>query len=267
MVQLITSFNEILFQNYGKRMVEEFSENSDGTASLTVMYEGVQIPDLCLKNVKFIYFNHPGHYDFLKKFGHLKEARGLRVKILPNDQVSFSHDYKFDAVRFSFKIFSLLQAYEILKPSGYFAWIDADIRCLKKFGLNDLLNFFPENDQLMSYLGRDNFPPNGAYSECGFLGFNSNHPLLLEFLNRMAEIYQNGEIFTHKQWHDSWIWDQTRLEFESRAIKFKNISGAASKTEHPFINTALGIIFDHLKGPDRKLLGQSFNEDYKVRIR
>ena len=264
---MITSFNEILFEEYGKRMVEEFSEKSDGTVSLAVIFEGKKFPNLSLKNIAFTCFNHPGHQDFIRKFAHLHEARGLRINLTSNNQINISQDYKFDAVRFSFKIFSLLQALEIFRPSGCFAWLDADVRCLKEFGSRDLLRFFPGDNQLMSYLGRDNFPPDSPYSECGFLGFNSKHPMTLKFLGRMAEIYQNGEIFSQEQWHDSWIWDQTRIEFESRMVEFKNISGAASSTEHPFINTDLGIFFDHLKGPKRKEMGQSLTQDYKLRAR
>jgi len=262
---MITSFNEILLEQYGKRMVKEFSEMSDGSVTLAVMYEGDRIPDISLKNVEFIHFMHSGHHNFMKKFGHLYEANGIKVEFLPNNEVNVSRDFKFDAIRFSFKIFSLLEAFELLKPLSFFGWIDADIRCLKKFGSTDLLKFFPDDSQLMSYLGRTSFPAGGAYSECGFLGFNAKHPSALDFLNRMAEIYQNGEIFTHEQWHDSWLWDQTRIEFEGCGIQFKNISGAASSTDHPFINTDLGIYFDHLKGPERKRMGQSFIEDYKMR--
>jgi hypothetical protein len=115
----------------------------------------------------------------------------------------------------------------------------------------------------MSYLGR-NFPLNDPYSECGFLGFNWRHPQVREFLNSVADVYSSGEIFSHRQWHDSWIWDQVRIQFERKAIQFKNISGAAYDTDHPFINSDLGNFFDHLKGPKRKELGKSFDEDYKL---
>lgn len=264
---MITSFNEILLEQYGRRMVKEFSEMSDGSVRLAVIYEGDMIPDISWKNVEFIRFIHSGHHNFMKKFGHLYEANGIKIEFLPNNEVNVTRDFKFDAVRFSFKIFSLLEALDLLKPRNYFGWIDADIRCLKKFNSTELLKFFPDDNQVMSYLGRTGFPSSGAYSECGFLGFNAKHPSTVDFLNRMAEIYQNGEIFTHEQWHDSWIWDQIRIEFEGRGIEFKNISGVASSTDHPFINTDLGIYFDHLKGPERKRVGQSFSGDYKVRTR
>lgn len=261
---LITSINKDLLKQYGDRMIREFSDRSDGSVKLVVVYEGEKVPNINLKNIEFIRFHNNDHNVFIKKFGHMHEARGLRINFLPNNQVNLYNDFRFDAIRFSFKIFSLLQAIQIFKPTRHFAWIDADIRCIKNFSNNDLVKFFPEESQLMSYLGRDNFPHTGAYSECGFLGFNIRHPLLNDFLNRMSNIYKDGEIFTHEQWHDSWIWDKTRNEFENKNVKFKNISGAASITDHPFINCELGNFFDHLKGPERKKNGKSFDDDYKL---
>jgi hypothetical protein len=264
---IITSFNERLLNQYGRRMVEEFSEKSDGSVKLKVIYEGISIPGIQLENVEFIVFNHPGHQQFVRKFGRLHEARGLRIEFLEDNQINLTRDFLFDAVRFSFKIFALMQALELFKLDKNFAWLDADVRCLKNFGAADLLKFFPDDGQLMSYLGRTNFPRTGAYSDCGFLGFNRNHPQCANFLNRMADVYVTGEIFSHEQWHDSWIWDQIRLEFERAQVEFKNISGAAVNTKHPFINSDLGIYFDHLKGPLRKESGTSFAEDYKLRTR
>lgn len=248
-------------------MVQEFSEKSDGSVKLKVIYEGNEIPEIQLNHVEFARFHHPDHQEFVRRFGRIHEARGLRIEFLPDNQVKLIQDFRFDAIRFSFKIFALLQAIQQYRPKNHFAWLDADIRCLKQFSSNDLMQFFPEQNQLMSYLGRNNFPPSGAYSECGFLGFNNNHPQLSNFMNRVADIYRNGEIFAYEQWHDSWIWDQTRFEFERQAVDFKNISGAAVDTEHPFINSNLGIYFDHLKGPRRKQSGHSFSEDYKLRSR
>lgn len=262
---MITSFNEILFQQYGERMVREFSENSDGSVKLLVVFEGINLPKMNLKNIEFICFDNDDHKLFIRKFGHFHEARGLRIKTLDNNKINLSMDYRYDAVRFSFKIFSLLQALNSYNPPDYFAWIDADIRCVRNFSASDLKNFFPFENELMSYLGRINFPPGGAYSECGFLGFNMRHPLLLEFLNRVALIYRDGELFSYEQWHDSWIWDQVRMEYERNDVNFKNISGAASSSDHPFINCELGLFFDHLKGPERKKLGKSFADDYKAK--
>lgn len=261
---IITSFNQQLYESYGKRMTEEFSQKSDGSVKLVVIFEGESLPKVMpLKNIEYIKFNNEAHQEFIKKFGNLYEARGFRLNFLENNQVQFSYDYRFDAIRFSFKVFSLLQAINLIKPKDYFAWLDADVRCIKSFNSSDLKKFFPDEGGLMSYLGR-NFPQVDPYSECGFLGFNNKHPLTSNFLSRVAEVYSSGEIFSHHQWHDSWIWDQVRLEFQAKEVKFKSISGSAYVTDHPFINCELGRFFDHLKGPQRKEMGQSFPEDYKL---
>lgn len=262
---LITSFNAYLYEQYAKRMIHEFSEKSDQSVKLLVIFEGQDLPKVSIPNVELVEFNHPGFIDFAKKFGHLHDARGLRIIRHPNNQIQLSYDFKFDAVRFSFKVFALLQAMSLMTNEADFAWIDADIRCLRTFGKENLTPFFPDKDQLMSYLGRNNFPSTGAYSECGFLGFNPRHPSTRLLIERVSSIYQSGEIFTFEQWHDSWIWDKVRNEFENEGVKFKNISGPAADTEHPFINCDLGIFFDHLKGPGRKKMGASFAEDFQLR--
>ena len=100
-------------------------------------------------------------------------------------KINVSSNYKFDAIRFSFKPFSIQQSLDYLSDKlDYLIWTDADLRCKKNFFENDLINFLPEKNELMSYLGRkDN------YSECGFLGFNLKHPEFYNFINRVINIY------------------------------------------------------------------------------
>ena len=173
-------------------MTEEFSEKSDGSVQLKVIFEGDPPPGISLPHVEFIKFNHPWHHVFLRKFGHLQEAHGVKFARQSDQSLHAFRDFKFDAIRFSFKIFAVLQALSLFRPDQFFAWIDADVRCIKSFNQFDLFGFFPDEHQIMSYLGRTNFPPTGAYSECGFLGFNARHPQTISFLNRMAEIYKIG---------------------------------------------------------------------------
>ncbi len=78
----------------------------------------------------------------------------------------------------------------------------------------------------------------------------------------MKALYLTGEAFRFQEWHDSWLWDEVRKEFEAKGFAFKNISGKAAHLEHPFINCGLGVYFDHLKGPQRKQAGKSFDQDY-----
>lgn len=266
MINLITSLNSELYKKYGKNFFESYERFSANDIQLIVVFEG-EIPQQLVKKYKkinFIRFNNEKHSRFLSYFGHFLEAKGLRIQESNTNQFSLNWDYRFDAIRFSFKIFSIDIVRNLLENNSPFAWIDADVKCLKNFSSKELLYFMPDEDQLMSYLGRTHFPlaPSTPYSECGFLGFNPNHPYTNNFIDRMIEIYCSGEIFSKKEWHDSWIWDEVRREFEQKSIKFKNISGKYSHTHHPFINCGLGNFFDHLKGPTRKEAGKSFEDDY-----
>ena len=269
----LTSMNPRLLSLYGERFLDEFEEFADTELQLLNIFEG-EVPSSIqnkYKKIKSKSLISAKHDDFLKKYKQFYQANGYKITHQLNNltnQIDFSinMDYRFDAIRFSFKIFSIDYCLNFLSGQNFLIWTDADLRCLKKFKKSDLLSFMPEKDQLMSYLGRTFKPKNPPdaepYSECGFLGFNLQHPSFINFIERMVEIYSTGELFTFKEWHDSWIWDRAREEFENKNIKFKNISGKFENSHHPFINTGLGKFFDHLKGPKRKLNGHSSKSDY-----
>jgi hypothetical protein len=276
---LVTSVNTRLWEAYGRRFAEEFAALSDGSVSLHIIYETANAeepPDFKKPNVFIHKFNHPGHSRFLTYFGNLFEASGYKlIRDVVDGEVKsirLLEDYRFDAVRFSFKPFAIDQFKKSFsKASRSFAWIDADMRVLTKISAPLLLEFFPSGPELMSYLGRERCTAvrlsdlgrsEVRYSECGFLGFNANHPSVSEFLNRVCEIYITGEIFSHEEWHDSWLWDVVRRGFDSRpGCNFKNLSVGVDHLSHPFVNSGLGAFFDHLKGPKRKANGRSFETD------
>lgn len=255
--------NQRLYDLYGKRFINEFALNADKKIKLFIIFEG-KVPSEILNlssNIFSIPLLSEKHNHFIKFYGKLYEARGIKVHIFQENgqqKINVRSDYKFDAIRFSFKPFAIYQSLEYIpKDLQYLIWTDADLRCKTKFFSDDLLTFLPDQNQLMSYLGRKN-----NYSECGFLGFNLNHPEFNNYINRVIDIYTSGEIFSLEEWHDSWIWDVVRKEFEVNKFSFKNISGKGFDHYHPFINSGLEKYFDHLKGPNRKKEGQSPDKDY-----
>lgn len=259
----VSTMNEKLYDEYGKRFINEFIENAHEDIKLFIIFEG-KCPNEILNlkhNLITIPLLNNDHSQFVKFFGKLYEARGLKVRFFEENgqkKVNLNQDYKYDAIRFSFKPFSIQQVLEYLPNDlGYLIWTDADLRCKKNFNFNSLENFLPNKDELMSYLGR-----NDQYSECGFLGFNLEHCEFQNFINRMINIYKSGEIFSLKEWHDSYIWDLVRSEFEDKKVQFKNISNKGFNHYHPYINSGLEEFFDHLKGPNRKKDGISPDKDY-----
>jgi len=259
-IAFVSSMNETLYEKYGKTFLYEFNKFASDSIFLYVVFEG-NFPSNIIElknNIILSKFNTPEQKKFIHYFGKLEEAKGLRIEATETadnkKRINVTLDYRFNAIRFSYKPYAIFQIInDINKKYDYIIWTDADLRCLKSFNQKDLIKFLPDNTQMMSYLGRKN-----TYSECGFLGFNLKHPQTLKYLNRVIEIYTSGEIFSLDQWHDSWVWDHVRKNFETEhGILNKNISGKGFDHTHPFIRSGLEEFFDHLKGPERKKTGRS----------
>ncbi len=266
-IAFVSTMNLRLYKYYGKRFLEEFGKFSSKDIQLFIVFEG-DYPEEILKiseNIIILPFLSTQHLNFRRKFSKLKEARGFRFNLIKHNKdemvANVIYDFRFDAIRFSYKPFAIHQCLEYLpKDKTHLIWTDADLRCKKHFSPNDINEFLPHSDEVMTYLGRKD-----SYSECGFLGFNLEQAQTKKYINRLIEVYESGEIFSYDQWHDSFLWDQIRMEFEKNYNdKFKNISGDASDKEHVYKNTNLDNLFDHLKGPLRKDAGQSSDEDYKT---
>ena len=183
-IAFVSTMNKKLYDFYGKRFLEEFAKFASKEIQLFIIFEGVY-PEEILKiseNIIICPLMSEDHSTFLKKFGSLHEARGLKIKIFEEDgqqKINFRPDYRYDAVRFSFKPFSIHQSLDYIPGDlDYLIWTDADLRCKKPFEPLDLMKFLPDDHEVMSYLGRKN-----AYSECGFLGFNLNQKKTREYIN------------------------------------------------------------------------------------
>ena len=264
-IAFVSTMNANLYQKYGEKFLFEFNKYASKSINLFIVFEG-ELPSNFIKldkNILIEKFNTLEQKNFLRYYGNLEEAKGLRIKISEgknnNKKIDLAFDFRFNAIRFSYKPFAIHQIVRSYSSAyDYIIWTDADLRCIKSFYEEDLIKFLPNENELLSYLGRRN-----KYSECGFLGFSVKNPFFNQFLDRVIEIYSSGEIFSLEQWHDSWVWDYVRLEFENKFdIKNKNISNDGFNSHHPFVKSGLEEFFDHLKGPERKKLGRSKPTDY-----
>ena len=74
---------------------------------------------------------------------------------------------------------------------------------------------------MMSFLGRYNH-----YSECGFLIFNMQHEYIQYYFKEMKRMYVSNDIYKLQEYHDSYIWDYVRIQFENNFnIKTFSITG------------------------------------------
>ena len=261
MIDLVTTFNENIFNEYSKNLVNSFIEKSDDSLRLNIFYEGdfEEIKQKYNHNnkIRFYKFNSNDWNVFYNKFGHLAEANGFKLnKNSEKNGFDIDASYKWNAVKFSFKVFSIYLASKLDQISGKIAWIDADTICIQEISKNNIEKFLPKNDELMTYLGRDSFPASYPHSETGFIGFNLLHEQFSSFIKTAISFYTTGEIFALKRYHDCVVYDTTRTIFEMAGNKFRNLSGKFTSDDHPFVKCELGNYFDHLKG-QRKTLGFS----------
>ncbi len=211
------------------------------------------------------------HYDLCREQPVLDEFI-VRNKNNPKLQTLGQKDYEFeyDAIRFSYKVFACIDAYQKTKPDMMW-YLDADIITFEKIPMSWLEHIIPDH-AFTSYLGR----PKKGFSETGYYAFNTAHQYAGDFFTRWSEYYdkdlyfdiQKGYLnhFPRAGYTDSFTFDAVRLEFE-QAGKMVNEDlndgrfAGMRKARHPFINSELGQYMDHLKGFDRKVNMKSNAKD------
>jgi hypothetical protein len=165
--------------------------------------------------------------------------------------------FRWDAVRFAHKVYAVTHAGRTLTEDVMF-WMDADTITFERIPPSFLDRLLPDENYLC-YLGR----PKKDYTECGFVGYNLRHRANEAFMARFQQYYDEDLIFDESEWHDAYIFDIVRREFEeSGAVENRSLT-PTHVGSHAFINSELGNYMDHLKGK-RKELGRSSSRELKV---
>ena len=239
----VTTFN-LQKHPFGVEMIESFFLNWPEEIKLTAFIEGSKVIDSSkVKHkivVKEFHDNIPEYQQFCQKY---KEKRPL------------TDDFRFNVFRFAHKVYAIASALKNIKTK-YLIWLDSDIKTHTKIPV-DFLHSLVDDTCYLSYLGREDISMKHLnYSECGFLIFNTEHFIHSQFWKDMMEMYDGGELFNEREWHDSYIFDAVRKNLEISAnIKNINISDLGlvdiKSEDHVFVASVLGKFMDHKKG-DRK---------------
>ena len=211
------------------------------------------------------------YYDLCKEQPVLKEfiERNKNNSRLTKWQPQ-QYKFEYDAIRFSYKVFACIDAYQKTKPDMLW-FLDADIITFEKIPMPWLEHIIPDS-AFTSYLGR----PKKGFSETGYYAFNTAHKYAEEFFKRWEQYYAEDLFFNIQKgflnhfpiagYTDSFTFDAVRLEME-QAGKIKNEDlndgrwSGGRKARHPFINSELGQYMDHMKGYDRKAQMSSRKRD------
>jgi len=196
-----------------------------------------------------------------------------RIKQNTEEKKGFDKDtsiYVYDAVRFSYKVFACIDAWQRTKPDMMW-FLDADLLTFEKIPMSWLEHIVPDSS-FTSYLGR----PKKGFSETGYYAFNTAHKYAGEFFDRWEQYYTEDLFFNIQKgfldhfpiagYTDSFTFDAVRIEME-QAGKIQNEDlndgrwSGERKARHPFINSELGQYMDHMKGYTRKSAMSSKKRD------
>lgn len=251
---VVTTFNESGYNRYAQKMLQTFIETWPKEVELLVYAEqcdvkesadNVQVFDLAQASPELVKFK--------AKWKNDPRANGdVSADPVRNQRKDAGKGFKWDAVRFSHKVYAVAAAAKKTK-ADWLIWMDADMICHSPIGIEFLDSKFQGD---LAFLGRK-----GKYSECGLYGINLKTHKGREFLIRFQNAYDTGSIFSLPEWHDSYVFDHIRKI--TKAVETDWSSHLITGEGHPLINTEWGAYLDHLKG-NRKDLGRSKDKDMRV---
>lgn len=248
---VVTTFNQEGYNVYGRRMIDTFVRTWPRDIELWVYVEGFSITSPA-PNVRVLdlHGSSPELVAFKQEWQHVPKANG---NIGPGSE---SKAYKWQAVRFSHKVYAIFDAARKVQ-SDWLIWMDGDMVCHSAIDHNQLTGFFPDSAELC-FAGRSN-----KFTECGLYGMRLASPNVRVWLAEFQRMYDdaNNGIFTLSEWHDSYVFDQVRSRVPVAELNWS--AGLVNGEGHPLINCAWGAFIDHLKGK-RKQAGRSKAKDLLV---
>jgi hypothetical protein len=276
-IKVITSYKPGTWGEYSGRGIQSIADQWPKEIDLVVYLEEPK-PNYDHHRIQWIDLNvaEPNLVNFKNKHkndpvacGELQEITGgVRRSSALQKQGGLDKNkgsYLWDAVRFSNKVFCVINAVKNSKEYDYIIWVDADTFTFRSIPMEFLENLLPK-DSMVTYLGRERFALNdgGKYPECGFVGYNLKHINIQEFIAEWEELYVSDELFKLLEWHDSFVFWHLVKQFQKKYNISVNDIGYAKnvKGHHVFVNSELGLYMDHMKGK-RKKLGSSAKNDLR----
>jgi hypothetical protein len=247
-IHAVTTFHAAGYEQFGEQFIDSFRKRWPADTRLWAMAEGCAPPPCEKIIVRDLMSDALDLVEFKRRHADNPGAHG---------RFGERYDYMLDAVRWSHRIFALREAAEH-SDADILINIDADIICFDDVPLQFLASLMPE-DADIGYM-----PRKGMYSECSFVLYRINRPLVQDFIAEHADYYVSDRIFSLVRWTDCHPFDKMVAERKARGeLVFHNINEGIPDSMHPFINGPLGRYMDHLKG-GRKEAGRSSDKDLVV---
>jgi hypothetical protein len=270
-IKVLTSYKPGTWNEYAKRAVESVLQHWPEDTQVAVYHESQSQDVFEHPRVEWLDVHNvqPELLKFKKKYKDDPVANG-EIDEIPNGvrrpiPMAPKGSFLWNAVRFANKVFCVTHALKNSSGYDYVIWLDADTYSFRPIPKEFFNNLLP-NNCMLTYLGREN--PNlkdgGKYPECGFVGYNLNHPEIQNYTNDWEKLYVSDKIFELIEWTDcSTLWYLSKKYQKERNVKVNDIGyWKGVRGHHVFINSELGLYMDHFKG-NRKFEGKSKLKDFK----
>jgi len=268
-ITVVTTFHNVGYAKYGKRLIESFSKHVDPRICLVVYAENVKVDNPDPSRITILDQEQalPKLVAFKNKWKNDPKANGIPPDDIKARRPRDHHKaFKWDAIRFANKTYAVFDAFE--KGKDWIVWMDADSYIHSDWSYNDFISLLPNNSYI-TYVGRGK--GSQTWPECGFYGMNKNHPVCHSFMQDFEAMYEDADngIFKLEEWHDSYVFGEILnkyKEFLSHDYSADMYMREASTGGggHPLINGPLGKWMDHMKG-GRKDTGKSLAKDLIVK--
>lgn len=263
----ITTFNKDGLDLYGQRFLNSFAQNVDKEIKLICYAEKCQPENPSPKNILILDQEEalPKLVNFKKTWGNVPMATGTCP--WPQKRRDHHKTFKWDAIRFSNKVYAVFDACE--RAEDWCVWIDADTFVHSPWSYKEFCSILPD-DAWLTFVGRGKAA--ATWPECGFYGLNVKNQTCLDFVKEFENMYEQANIgiFKLPEWHDSFVFGHILDKYKSLYPNVHDYTqdmilktAASGGGGHPLINTILGKWIDHLKGA-RKQLRKSKKQDLSV---
>ena len=271
-IKVITSYKPGTWNDYAKRAVDSVLEHWPADTDVAVYHEAQAQDIFDHPRVQWLDVHEvqPALLDFKNKHKDDPIANG-EIEEIPNGvrrpgPMPTKGSFQWNAVRFANKVFCVTHAVKSSPGYDYIIWLDADTYSFRPMPKDFLEQLLP-GDTMLTYLGRQNpdLKDGGKDPECGFVGYNLNHPEIQNYNNEWENMYITDDVFKLTLgWTDcSTLWHLSKLYQKEKNVKVNDIGYMKRvKGHHVFINSELGLYMDHFKG-NRKISKKSAKNDFR----
>mgnify|MGYP003123225147 FL=1 len=202
-INVVTSFNENLYNKFGTLFFKSIYENWEPTIKVKAYYHKFPADKYSLEK----------HIDYSNLEEHRKYKRFVKENADHNgtENGNIPYNDKLDAIKWSHKMFALTDhAFTLAekdKEPGWLVWIDVDSYATKRLTQKDLEKILTDNVDIVH---------TGNHS---FIAFNLNKKPPLDLLWDLRRTYMNGEVIQYREWTDSFILERLLNIYKAHGLK------------------------------------------------